>query len=52
MFDLSWNNIGNGSSASLKEILDFFKTNESMVHLDLSNCSFNYDESLKISEIL
>ena len=50
VLDFSWNAIGSGTPSVVKEIVEFLKTNDKVIHLDLSNNNFSRDESKQISE--
>ena len=50
VLDFSWNSIGNGVPSVVPEILEVFKTNERLIHLDLSNNNFSREESRQIAE--
>ena len=49
VLDFSWNSLGNGQTSIVPEILEVFKVNEKILHLDLSNNNFTLDESKKIA---
>lgn len=50
VFDMSWNSIGNGTPSVVPEILELFKINDKIIHLDLSNNNFTKEESKEISD--
>lgn len=57
VLDLSWNILGNGlstgkDSSCTDEICDFITSNESILHLDLSNNAFNTKQSDHIAKAL
>lgn len=52
VFDISWNSIGSGTISIANVVSEFFKTNKSLVHLDMSNNNFTYEETLEISKSL
>lgn len=50
VLDFSWNSIGSGDPSVVPPILELFKTNERLIHLDLSNNNFSLEESKQIAE--
>ena len=50
VLDISWNSIGSGNPSVVPDILELFKKNDKLIHLDLSNNNFSRDESKRISE--
>ena len=52
VLDISWNTIGNGMPTAVPNVCEFFKTNKTIVHLDMSNNNFSYDETVEISKTL
>ena len=50
VLDFSWNSIGTGDPSVVPDILEVFKTNERLIHLDLSNNNFSREESKQIAD--
>ena len=49
VLDFSWNSIGGGAPSVVPQILECFTVNDKIMHLDLSNNYFTYDESKSIA---
>jgi len=47
VLDLSWNQIG---FEAIPAIGNFFKKNNTLLHLDISNCNVNVDDAKALSE--
>ena len=52
VFDISWNSVGSGTPSAAPVICEFFKTNKSMVHMDLSNNNISFEETQEIAKVL
>jgi hypothetical protein len=45
VFDLSWNSIGRGTPSCAPSLAEVLIVNEKLVHVDLANCDFTFEES-------
>lgn len=50
VLDFSWNSIGSGTPSVASDIVELFKINDKLMHLDLSNNNFSRDESKLLAE--